>query len=408
MKKIIFSITFIVVVAIGLFIGYKFMDKMPTDSEEDKQDVEKTNTIEDKVNYQMEHLSLDEKIGQMLIVYYNGTEMDDYLRGVLQKNKPGGFILFSNNITSYDKTLKFINDIQSTAEIPMFISVDQEGGIVQRFKTLDDVNFTAIPPMLELGKTKDSDLAYDVGKVIAEELRVFGVNVDFAPVIDVLASENSSFIGNRSFGTDKDLVAKMGTSLAKGLSDNGVIPVYKHFPGHGSTVTDSHYDLPVITKTKEELLQSDLYPFKEAIDSGAKIIMIGHLAVPSIAGDDTPASLSKEIITDLLKKEMGYDGLVVTDALNMGALTNNYQEREIYEMAINAGVDLLLMPKNSTSALQLIKESIVRGTITEEQINNSVRKILTLKYELLQEDNKLNKDILASDEHQQIIQKING
>ena len=198
----------------------------------------------------------------------------------------------------------------------------------------------------------------------------------------------------------------MGIKLGKGLEDKGVIPVYKHFPGHGSTTTDSHYDLPVINKTKDELMEKELIPFKKAIGEGADIIMIGHLAIPKITNDKTPASLSKVLITDLLKTELNYQGLVVTDALNMGALTNNYKESEIYEMAINAGVDLLLMPKSSTSAMSSIKASIASGKITEDQINNSVRKILTLKYSKLTEDNYLDKSYLASSEHKKIIEKI--
>ena len=171
----------------------------------------------------------------------------------------------------------------------------------------------------------------------------------------------------------------MSTALAKGLSDNNIIPVYKHFPGHGNTTTDSHYELPIITKTKDELLKSDLIPFVNAIDNNAEIIMVGHLALPNITKDYTPASLSNIIITDILKNELGYQGIIITDALNMQAITKNYQEKETYELAINAGVDILLMPNNPKQAISLIKESINEGTITEENIDNSVYKILKLK-----------------------------
>ena len=156
----------------------------------------------------------------------------------------------------------------------------------------------------------------------------------------------------------------------------------------------------------KELMEKELIPFKKAIEEGADIIMIGHLAIPKITNDKTPASLSKTLITDLLKGELNYQGLVITDALNMGALTKNYKESEIYEMAINAGVDLLLMPKSSTSAMSIIKASIASGKISEDQINDSVRKILTLKYSKLTEDNYLDKSYLASSEHQKIIEKI--
>jgi beta-N-acetylhexosaminidase len=227
-----------------------------------------------------------------------------------------------------------------------------------------------------VGNSNDVSVAYDVGKVIAEELRVFGINMDFAPVIDVYSNLENTVIGKRSFGNDSTLVSKMGIHLAKGLLENGVIPVYKHFPGHGNTSVDSHYFLPIVDKTKDELYSLDLIPFMEAIDKGAEVIMIGHLAVPSITGNEVPASLSKELITRLLKEEMGYNGLVVTDALNMGALTKYYSQEEVYVKAIEAGVDLLLMPSSSRKALSSIRTAIEEGLISEERIDESVKEII--------------------------------
>ena len=408
-KKIII-VLIILIIILGGVLAYVFLtdkdDKKLDSNTNNSSDKETLSPLEKKVNEKLESMTLEEKIGQMLIISYRSGEMDDTLKSALVNNKPGGFILFAENFTTYDKTLNLIKSIKETADIPMFMSVDQEGGTVQRLKSLSDVQATKIPAMFDVGKTGDSDIAYQVGEVIGEELEVFGINVDFAPVLDIVESRNQSFIGSRSFGTTPELVSQMGIQLGKGLEDKGVIPVYKHFPGHGSTTTDSHYDLPVINKTKDELMEKELIPFKKAIGEGADIIMIGHLAIPKITNDKTPASLSKTLITDLLKTELNYQGLVVTDALNMGALTKNYQESEIYEMAINAGVDLLLMPKSSTSAMSSIKASIASGKISEDQINNSVRKILTLKYSKLTEDNYLDKSYLASSEHKKIIEKI--
>ncbi len=361
--------------------------------------------IENKVEKTLKGLTLEEKIGQMLIISYRSGEIDNTLKNALYNNKPGGFILFSENFTRYDNTINLIKAIKESSKIPLFLAVDQEGGSVQRLNAIKGTEVTEIPEMYKLGETKDKELAYQVGKVMAQELKVFGINMDFAPVIDIVNDKNQSFIGSRSFGTTPELVSSMGLSLAKGLKDNGVIPVYKHFPGHGGTTTDSHYDLPVIDKTKEELLTHELVPFKDAIKEGAEIIMIGHLAIPKIDGN-TPASLSKVLITDLLKEELGFKGLVVTDALNMGALTKNYKESEIYEKAINAGVDLLLMPQTSTSAITIIKDLVQKGKIKEEQINNSVRKILKLKYEKLDNEEMLDKSYLASKEHKEVISKI--
>ena len=364
--------------------------------------------IDKKVEEQLERMTLDEKIGQMMIVFYHSTSMDSTLKSSLEEVKPGGFILFADNISDYENTLKLIKDIKSTAKIPMFMSIDEEGGNVQRLYYLKNDSITDVPYMVDVGKTNDLELTKNVGKVLAEELRVFGINMDFAPVIDVYSNPDNTVIGKRAFGSDKELVAKHGMALASGLEENGVIPVYKHFPGHGNTAVDSHISLPVVDKTKEELLDLDLYPFKEVIKTGAKIIMIGHLAVPSITGDNTPASLSKKLITDFLKEELGYDGLVITDALNMGALTNYYSSDEICGKAVEAGVDILLMPTASRKCLASVKNAIAKGTIDEERIDESVRKILKLKYEYIEKgyEEYLPKEYLNSKEHQEIIDKI--
>ena len=358
------------------------------------------------VQEQMDEMTIEEKIGQMLIISDTTTVLDEDLLNNLNTVKPGGFILFSDNFKCYEQAKKLIQDINSTSDIPMFISTDQEGGRVVRIKKLSDAKVTNIPSMYRLGLTKDTKLSYEVGKVVGEELRVFGVNMNFAPVLDIYSNKENTVIGDRSFGNTSDLVSKMALSFAEGQETTGIISVYKHFPGHGNTSEDSHYTLPVITKTKEELMNLELKPFIEAIKSGADVIMIGHLAVPSITKDDTPASLSKEIITDLLKTELGYDGLVITDALNMDALTNEYTEEEIYINAINAGVDILLMPDFDNETIEIITNAIANGTIAIEEIDNSVEKILELKYDKLFIENPYTKEYLGSTEHQEIISRI--
>lgn len=371
---------------------------------------EKKITIKDRVEDTLSEMTIDEKIGQMITIYYNAPSMDSTLKKAIEEVRPGGFILFSDNMSSYDGTLKFIKDIKELSSIPMFISIDQEGGIVQRLLSIKGVEISNIPSMYEVGLKNDLELTYEVGKLIAEELRVFGINMDYAPVIDVYSNTNNTVIGKRAFGTTAQIVSNHGLKLAKGLSDNGVIPVFKHFPGHGNTETDSHYDLPVVTKTKEELKSIDLVPFIDAINNDAKVIMVGHLAVPSITNDNTPASLSKKLVTGFLKDELNYKGLVVTDALNMGALTKYYPKEEICGKAVEAGVDILLMPTSSRTCLKSVKDALNNKKITEEQINESVRKILTIKYENIEKEynNYLNKDYLNSSEHQNIIDKIKG
>ena len=364
--------------------------------------------LEKKVDSTLEGMTLDEKIGQMLMIFYRKDTVDSTLESALKDVKPGGFILFKENISTYDKTLNFIKTVKNSSSIPMFISIDQEGGNVQRLLALQDMSVSNIPYMYDVGLKNDENLTSDVGKVIAEELRVFGINMDFAPDIDVYSNKDNKVIGKRSFGTNSDIVSRLGLSLGNSLSKNGVIPVYKHFPGHGNTATDSHVSLPIVDKTKEELYSLDLIPFQKAIEENAPVIMVGHLAVPSITGDNTPASISKALITDFLKGEMGYKGLVVTDALNMNALTNYYSQDEIYVKAVEAGVDILLMPSSSRNALNSVKKAVEDGRITEERINESVKKILTLKYEKIEENYNeyLPSSYLNSKEHQGILKKV--
>lgn len=392
MKRKIVLITLIILIITGC-------NKNKTETI--KNNNKESDPILTKVNKLMDKMSIEEKIAQMLVVYYAKDTVDDNLKKSIKSTPFGGFILTRDNITTYDKTLKFVKDLQNNSSIPMIISIDEEGGNVQRLEYINDKKVTHIPYMYELGKTNDISLAYDTAKVMAEELRTIGVNVTYAPVLDVYSNPNNPVIGKRSFSENPNIVSNMALSFSKGLEENKVISTFKHFPGHGDTDTDSHISLPIINKTYEELKETELIPFQKAIDSGAKIIMIGHIALPKIVGDNTPSSLSKKIVTNILKKDMHYDGLVITDALNMGALTNNYTDEEIYIKTIEAGVDLLLMPNGSKKAIEIIKKKV-----SEDRINESVRKILLFKYNYLNETNYLDESYLGSSEHQNIINKI--
>lgn len=378
MKKI-GMLLMIIGLGIGISVGVSYCLKTSKSTLNLKKvKHEEVEVIDSEEYVNITNLTLDEKIAQMLIVDIPNTVLDENLSNMLTTYKPGGIILFSDNIIDYDNVVNLVNDMQKLSNIPLFIGADEEGGKVQRFTKI--ANKTYIPAMEKLGMLNDVNLAQDVGIVIGKELRALGVNLDFAPVMDVAIG--NSFMKGRSLGSDAQVVSNLGVAIGMGLESQNVIPVYKHFPGHGSTKTDSHVDLPILTETKEELYNINLLPFIEAIKNDAPMIMVGHLATPNITNDYVPASLSKTIITDLLKEELGYKGIVITDALNMQALTKNYTKSEILEMAINAGVDILLMPGNIDEVIPLIKESIAKGAIKEEQIDNSVRKILTLKKQI--------------------------
>ena len=392
-KKFIILFIFIITILTGCSNNKKVSNK----------DFEKL-SIEEKVNYKMDNLSIDEKIAQMLIVYYIGDEYDENLSNIIKEVKPGGFILMSDNITTYDRTLNFVKGMQNDSDIPMIISTDEEGGSVQRIKGIRDISVTDIPYMYYLGQTKDKNLAYKVGEIIANELRTIGVNLTYAPVMDIYSNPNNTVIGKRSFGSDPNTVYDMATSLKNGIEDNLVNTCIKHFPGHGDTETDSHFETPTINKTLDELENSDLLPFIKSIND-TNMIMVGHIALPKITNSSIPASLSKKIVTDLLKNKYNYKGLVITDALNMRSLTDNYSDKEIYTMAINAGVDLLLMPNGSKNAIKYIKEAIDDEEIDINTINESVRKILTYKYSNIKE-NYLDKSYLNKNEYSNVLNQI--
>ena len=366
------------------------------------------NDAKDSIERILSEMTLEEKIGQMIIMSYRNPTVDSTLENTLKTVKPGGFILFKENITTYEDTINLIKTIKSSNDIPLWIGIDQEGGNVQRLKALQDYPVSDIPYMNVIGQTNNTDYARQIGKVMAEELRVFGINMDFAPDIDIWTNPDNTVIGKRSFGSNPTLVSQMGIALGDSLLQHQIIPVYKHFPGHGNTAEDSHYALPVVTKTLDELLSSDLIPFQDAIAHDVPIIMVGHLAIPNITNDTTPASLSKVMIKDILKEKLGYKGLVITDALDMGALTQNYTEEEIYTMAINAGVDILLMPQESKNCVKIVANAVRTGKISESQIDESVRKILKLKYDTIADtyNQYAPIDNLNSEEHQSIISQI--
>lgn len=410
MKKTIFIITVVLVLILSFFIYPKVISHNDTNpikeffSPKKESDEELLNK---KVEETLSQMTLDEKIAGMMIIDIQKPTLEESDYTFLKEFAPGGFILFSPNITTYQTTLKEIKKIKETSKIPLFISIDEEGGKVARLDSLQDIKVTKIPEMYSVGKT-DASTAYEVGKILGYKLGVFGINMDFAPCADIYSNPQNTVIGKRAFGSEAALVSTMSENLAKGLLETGIIPVYKHFPGHGDTATDSHYGLPIIEKNYEQLLESELKPFLDAIKNNAEVIMVGHLAVPQITGDTTPASLSKVMIDDILKTKMGYKNLVITDSLKMGAITSYYTESQIYEMAINAGVDILLMPKDPQKAFEVIKDAINKGTIKESQIDESIKKILKLKYKMIENNYNtyLPSNYLNSSDYNVILDKI--
>lgn len=342
-------------------------------------DIEKTyknKSIEDFVN----KMTLDEKIGQMIVAGFNGTDVNEELINLVNTNKVGGVILFKRNIETSEQLKKLNNNIDGlNKEIPLFISVDEEGGRVNRLPS-DMENF---PSAREVGLKIDKDYAYNNGKSIGESLKVTGFNMNYAPVLDIFSNPKNTVIGDRAFGSDVETVSTMGIATMKGIEEEGIISVIKHFPGHGDTSVDSHYGLPIVYKTLEELENFELIPFKKAIKEGCKAIMVSHILLDKI-DKQNPSSMSETVVTDILREQLGFDGVVITDDMEMGAITENFTVEDACVQSIIAGCDIVLIGSGNESiynTIQAIKDSILNGKITEERINESVVRIIKLKNE---------------------------
>lgn len=335
----------------------------------------------------LNEMSLSEKIYQMMFTTPEDVTgvgcvvaAGETTKKALTVYPVGGIVYFSQNFKNREQTIEMIKNTQNYSPIPLFISVDEEGGVVSRLGSNPEMGITKHPPMLEIGKKADFSDAYTVGKTLAAELTDIGFNVDFAPVADVLINTENVEIGSRSFGTDPILVSEMIANIVSGMEENGISSTLKHFPGHGSTYIDSHTGYSESTRTLDELQSNEFLPFKAGIEAGADFIMVSHMTLVNATDEKVPCSISDEVVKGWLKKDLGYTGVIITDSFKMGAITDNYATGEAVVKAINAGVDMILMPQSLNDAHDALYEAVQKGEITEERINESVGKILTLKY----------------------------
>ncbi len=338
-------------------------------------------------------MTLEDKVAQMFVVtpdaltgFSGVTAAGDTTKDWYNKRPVGGIVYMSENLKDREQTATMLTNMQTIATertgLPVFLCVDEEGGSVARIAGNSAFGVTDVGSMSDIGATGDSQNAYNAGTVIGGYLSELGFNVDFAPVADVLTNGEDNAIGDRSFGADSTLVAEMVTSELEGLSDAGVYGTVKHFPGHGAVTGDSHEGVVTTTRTLEELMAAELIPFQSAIDSDVCFVMVGHIAAPSVSGDNTPASLSKVMITDVLRTQMGYNGIVITDAMNMGAITENYGADEAAVMAVQAGADMILMPDDYEKAYNGLLDAVKNGTISEERINEALIRIVKVKQQM--------------------------
>ena len=334
-----------------------------------------------KIMININEMTLDEKIGQMVLSGFNGTDFNSELDTLINDLKVGGVILFSRNIED-SKQLKKLNlDIEeANKNIPVFISIDEEGGRVNRLAK----NIKRFESAKSIGDKGDIKYAYENGKEIGKTLKEHKINMNFAPVLDIYSNSKNTVIGDRAFGNNEKIVETMGIATMNGLKDEDVIPVIKHFPGHGDTEVDSHIGLPVVEKSIDQLYDFELVPFKKAIESGADAVMVSHILIKQI-DDKNPATLSYNLITGILRNDMKFSNVIITDDMCMKAITNRLSVEEASIKSIKAGSDIILIGSDigkTKSVIEKIKLEVETNEISEKRIDESVYRILKLKEKL--------------------------
>nr|WP_257968034.1 glycoside hydrolase family 3 protein [Peribacillus deserti] len=364
----------------------------------------------DVIDNAISHMSVEEKVGQMLMPDYrkwNGTNVTEMLPEIAQQVKDyhlGGVILFAENVVATEQTAKLVNAYQEASEkYGLLMTIDQEGGIVTRLQS-----GTHMPGNMALGATRSEEISEKVGKAIGEELNSLGINMNLAPVLDTNNNPDNPVIGVRSFGEDPELVAKLGNAYIKGMQNSGIAATAKHFPGHGDTAVDSHLGLPEVPHDIDRLKKVELYPFQKAMDAGIDAIMTAHVTFPKI--DDSkaiskkdgteisvPATLSHKVLTGLMREEMGYKGVIITDAMNMQAISDHFGAVDAAIRAVKAGTDIVLMPVGLKAVAEGLYDAVESGEIPEQRIEQSVERLLTLK---------LNRGIVKSETEKSIDEKV--
>jgi beta-N-acetylhexosaminidase len=327
----------------------------------------------------MARLSVEDKVGQLMMVGFAGTGVDESVESLVRGRRVGGVCLFKRNIVSGEQVARLNDGLRRLLAdgVPPFLALDQEGGNVVRVN--DEV--VVLPGNMALGATRSTELAYAAGLAQGEDLKRLGFNMNLAPVLDVNLNPRNPVIGIRSYGDSVSLVSELGRAFVRGQQDAGLVTVAKHFPGHGSTEADSHRDLPVMRESREEVL-AQMEPFRAVIQDGLDGLMTAHVAVPGLTGDDVPATLHPQVLDGLLRRRLGFDGLVLTDELEMDAIAQRYGVGRAAVMAVNAGADMVLVPwrpEKKTEVYQSLLAAALSRDIPPARLDAAVRHVLTAK-----------------------------
>lgn len=344
-------------------------------------------TVDEKVEKIVNNMTLEEKVGQIFMVAPEAVDKDggsttvftENIEKEIEKYNLGGYILFASNIENPTQTQELINGLKKSSKIQPFVGVDEEGGRVARIGKNSAMGVEKIEPMAQVGKSQNYERANEIGTTIGKYIKNLGFNLDFAPDTDVLTDSNNTEIGDRSFGNDPEVVGKMATEVVKGLQSENISTVLKHFPGHGGSIGNSHQGFSLSNRTEEELKKCEIVPFKTAIENGADCVMVAHMSLPNVTGDNIPATLSKKVVTDMLKTELNFKGVVFSDSMSMGAIIENYGTGDACVKAVEAGIDMVLMPENLDEAYNAVLEAVKNGKISQERLDDAVSRIIKAK-----------------------------
>ncbi|MCR4920179.1 MAG: glycoside hydrolase family 3 protein [Bacteroidaceae bacterium] len=378
--------------AVTLWLGAMTFSACSNDDDEPK-------TKPDVIEETMKKMSLREKVGQMFyarpevldtafhwtansdLVHNSLQAVNDRMKKLNEKYPIGGIILYAHNIKDEAQLAQFVPQIRALKGNPL-LCIDEEGGRVARIANNGNFNVEKFESMGAIGQTGDVKNAYHCGNTIGTYLRRYGFDIDFAPVADVNTNPENIVIGARAFSDDPQVAAPMVTNYLQGLRDAGVVGCIKHFPGHGDTKNDTHFGYAASQKTWAEMLDCEMIPFKAGIEWGVQLIMTAHIGTPAITGSDIPATMSSIILQDKLRGELGYQNVIITDGMEMGAITQQYSCAEATVGSIKAGADIVLGPENFVEAFDAVIRAIERGELSEERINQSVRRILKMKHNI--------------------------
>jgi len=372
-----------------------------------KKDYTKTEDLDEATLQGMakditKEMTLKQKIGQLFMVSMysldgsgskNQTKVTGTMKKTMKKYPVGGIVLFSKNVNSEKQLKQLIKDLQSASHIPLFIAADEEGGSVSRISKLPDA-VSQYPDARKIGETYTDRQIAEMGKEQSRQLKAFGINMNLAPVADVLSNQNNTEVGNRAFGSDAKEVAAIVKTLVKNMQKQQISATLKHFPGSGDALGDTHRGAAETKQSIQELRKEEFLPFKSGMEADADAVMVSHLILTNVTDEKEPCSLSQRVISDILRDELEYDGLILTDAMNMNSITDSYTSGEAAVKAIKAGVNIVVMPEDLGQAFKAVKRAVKDGKIEESVIDKAVRRIFytKLKRGVIQPDTILLED----------------